>query len=402
MSLIWLDSFEHYPLGFEGASGKPTSTPPSISASMEEGNYLDCKWCKRHEEILPLIPDPGVRTGSRALMFTAEHVGSSLIDTSWAKKWIGDTSKVVTGFSFLVQSGSNILTPIFRMWHDDGFDNETLHIDLQRTSQNALAVYRGTTLLGVSPAESISLTSLNYIELKVVFSDEAQGEAVVRVNNCEVLNLQNVVTAEGGSPSLLCNVIGPYTNGPDLSPANVEKHVYDDWYVCDGSGAVNNDFLGDIQVVDLSVTADGDINDFGSRSSEPGSPDGDFIEGSPSLDNFENVNEAGDPNDDQDYNFSNVAGAQDFYEVEDLPPGVLEVFGVQVTGRLRKEIGGDKEFKLLTRVSAVNDENIAQDPDAGYSWHTHVFETQPAGGSWTQATVDAMQVGIEVVEGSPS
>ncbi len=397
MTLLFLDSFEHYEIGFEGFSGTPTNDV-SISAAMEAGNYLDCHLCRRHIQDLPLLIGAGVRTGLRALMFTDERIGQALIDNSWAKRWIGDSVKVIVGFSFFVQSGTNKLTPIFRFWHDDGFDNETLHIDLRRTSQNGLAIYRGSTLLGVSDAEVINLTSLNYIEVKVVFDDDGQGEAVVRVNNCEVINLQNVTTSEGGSPSLLCNVVGPYTTGADLQPANVEKHVYDDFYVCDGLGSVNNDFLGDIQVIDLLPTADGDIIDFGSFHTAPGSP---TEEGSPSQDNYLNVNEPGDPDDDVTYNFSNVAGAKDFYEVTDLPPGVLEIFGVQVTGYLRKEIGGDKEFRLKTRVSGVEDENIAKDPDTEYTWHTHVFETQPSGGSWTQATVDDLQIGLEVVEGSP-
>jgi hypothetical protein len=135
----------------------------------------------------------------------------------------------------------------------------------------------GTISIWRSDAAELEKSSLTiptgtwvFVEVKVVIGNS--GSWVVRVN--EVTYLSGTGDTQA-SANAYANVIALYGQ-----QAAGYANYFDDFYVCDGSGSMNNDFLGDIRVEAIFPDDNGDHSDFAGS-------DGD------STDNFELVDEKG-------------------------------------------------------------------------------------------------------------
>lgn len=102
-------------------------------------------------------------------------------------------------------------------------------------------------LLGEVKREVMRAGRWNYIEMKV-FCDDSAGTVDVCVNGALVISVNSVDTKPTAS-AYLNNV---YLGGQAMA--------FDDFYVADGSGSSNNDFLGPIKVRTRRPTADSTNN----------------------------------------------------------------------------------------------------------------------------------------------
>lgn len=113
--------------------------------------------------------------------------------------------------------------------------------------------------------------------------------------------------------------------------------------------------------------------------------------------NWENVDEA-DPDDDTTYNSSATAGHRDLYNITDLPTYNGNVLGVDVWGRMRKDNGGTEQAKLAIKTNSTvyygSDESLTN----SYAPYRKQYLVNPnTGVAFTQAEINALQVGVEVV-----
>jgi hypothetical protein len=240
-------------------------------------------------------------------------------------------------------------------------------------------VYRGTTLLGQDPTP-VAVNSFNYFELKVTFHTTA-GSFELRKNGVTVASGSGVNTAFAGGTT--ADGITIASGGAVFASLGGPGSSVDDIYLCDATGSVNNDFLGDIRVETLFPNAAGATTNLTRGGTDSGN-------------NWDQVNEAA-PNDDTDYNSSATAGDKDTYAFTDLVTISGVVYGVQIIARVRKDDAGSRTVATVARSGATEADGPTVGLGTAYVNIFDVRENKPGGSGWTLAEVNGAQFGIKVV-----
>jgi hypothetical protein len=236
-------------------------------------------------------------------------------------------------------------------------------------ASNHLTVQRGGTVLATS---SIGLTAnaWYYIEFKATIGNSGSYE--VRVNKAVVISgtgdTQNTGNAYATEVRLQAN----------RNPSNTD---YDDFYLCDDQGSVNNDYLGDVRVD--AYYADGN----GATSNLVGS-DAD------STNNYQLIDEATPAT--ADYVGSATPGDKDTYTFGDIS-GSGTIYGVQILPYAAKSDAGSRSIKTIARSSGGTEEDgPEQSLGDTPSYLPDVRETKPGGGSWAPSDFNGAQFGVKV------
>lgn len=112
--------------------------------------------------------------------------------------------------------------------------------------------------------------------------------------------------------------------------------------------------------------------------------------------NWEAVDET-TPDGDTTYVFSDVEGTFDLYTLSDLPSGTWDVLAVQTTLNAKTDDGGVKFLRPVIRSGGSNATGASKVLASSYASYSEVFETNPVTTNpWTEAEVDALEVGPEV------
>lgn len=340
MSLLFCDSFDHY---------------TNVGHKYENSNG-------------GTISSSSVRTGSAGIRFTSGQ--NNVIKT--LPSAYGTLIAGVAYRSFATSLDAGIIA--FQ-------DNTTYQISLVHDSATGrLVLIRGQ----VSPGSGTTLaTSTNivstrgiwaYVELKVTF-DDTTGSYEVRVNGDTWLSATNVDTKQSANTTANRVVLG---RTGDNTSGTVD---YDDFYVCDTAGSVNNTFLGDIGVAALFAT--------GAGSSTQWTPS--------TGSNYQNVDETA-PNDDTDYNSSSTVGQKDLIAMGNLGGTVTTVLGVQVLRRSRKDDVGTRQLKTKIKSNTTEANGATTSESSSYVYYRDIFETDPdTSAAWTPSGVNGMEAGYEVV-----
>jgi hypothetical protein len=244
------------------------------------------------------------------------------------------------------------------------------------TSDGRISV---TTASGTYTTSVPVLTALawRYIEMKVFISSTV-GTIDVRVDGDDVLNLTGINTNPVGIG--VANTVGIGYNDMGHVYGNTAPR-YTDYYVCDGTGATNNDFLGDIEVQTLFPT--------GSGNNSQWSP----LSGS----NWENV-EDGTPDYDTSYVYASLDGAIDTYTYSDMTAVSGVVRGIQHNIFARKASSGTVHVKPVSRPNATDFDGDSVALSNSYQTILEVEEINPETGiGWTISDVNNAQFGQKVV-----
>ena len=158
-------------------------------------------------------------------------------------------------------------------------------------------------------------------------------------------------------------------------------NYFDDLYLCDGLGSVNNTFLGDIRVQALLPTSDGAATDW--------TP-------SAGSDHYALVNEV--PSDgDASYVASATPGDIDEYGVTPIAVASGTVFGVQVGLYARKDDAGSRNIAPVVRESGTDHVGSDIALGASYAYYFQVYDEDPAtSAAWTIAGINGDQFGVKV------
>lgn len=233
--------------------------------------------------------------------------------------------------------------------------------------------YGSLTLLGSSDGGVIQSGVWAYIEWKWTI-DDAAGSYEVRVNGLTVLT--------GTSKDTRSTNLGAttYSAVALLSNAGISnQRDFDDVYVIDLTGSLNNDFLGDVTVTALLPTGAGSATGW---TPSTGS-------------NYQCVDEAS-PNDDTDYVSASAVDTKDTYAFDDVPAGSV-IKAVQVVSAQRKENEGPGKIKHVVRSSSADYDQAEQGiGGATYSFLCTVVETDPAtSAAWTESGFNAAEFGVK-------
>jgi hypothetical protein len=210
--------------------------------------------------------------------------------------------------------------------------------NLPSSDDYELQVWRGDndtgTLLGTSPLIEGGI-GFRYFELKVVIHNTT-GSVTLKVDGSNVVSITNADTQNTASATADNVRFGGKRGFTPM--VGDSTFSLDDMYACNGSGSINNDFLGDQVVARIEPSADGSASEFDSEAN--GSPSGN--------DNWEQINENTSSSDeDGGYVAASDVEDKDMYNFDDLP-GVMTggINGVMIYLRSRLEIDGNRELQM--------------------------------------------------------
>lgn len=274
----------------------------------------------------------------------------------------------IAGFGMIPEAAT---TAEFLQFWSDGWG--TCHITITIDGNNRFLVRRGQggTLLGQSSNNSVQLAVWQHVEVKVILSDTV-GEVTIRINGNVVLSLTGIDTKNGGTKTVLEGI----RFWADFQAAGIR---FDDLYLCNGAGTVNNTFLGDCSVQTIFPNGDG-------ASSQWVGSDGN------SVSNYALVNETTPST--ANYVESGTPGNIDTYAYGDLPAGSVK--GVVHRSYAAKSDTGPQSFRQTARIGGVNYPGSDVALGTGYGVTTRVLETSPAtSAAWSVSEVNGAEFGVE-------
>lgn len=291
---------------------------------------------------------------------------------AYLQKNIGGTEDtMITGFAFY--SATNLDgTHTLMSFYEGG----TCHIDLRENNSNprTLTLTRDGTTLDTETS-AYSEDTWNYIEMKATIHDTT-GSFEVRVNGVTIMTGTNVDTKNGGTGYIDTMLIGPRTGSSDED----YDYRYDDWYVCDDTGSLNNDFLGDMRVEALYPNGAGNSTQW---TPSAGS-------------NYQNVDET--PSDeDSTYNASSSASQIDLFTMTNMSSATNLVHGIREIVEFRKDDAGSRTLRQVVRTGSTDYEGSDLTASDSYIYRTAVRETSPnTSAAWTETNVNGLEAGYKL------
>ncbi len=273
-------------------------------------------------------------------------------------------------FAGVAMTASNIDTNVrsYMSFYGDGGATQHLTVGIRT---NGIVLSRGgvgSTTLGTYTFSCPS-NAWQYIELGATINDTT-GTAIVRLNGVEVINYTGD-TKNGGSATTI-DSIGLGMNGTPGSK-------FDDFYLCDSSGASPyNTFLGDVRVQTLVPNGAGSSTQFTPSSGA----------------NYTTVDEL--PYSSSDYVSSTTTGNRDTYALQDLS-GSPTIFGVQNNVIAKKTDSGTMALKPAIKSGASVYYGSAV-PLASYDIvlsDTRSLDPNTSS-AWTVSGVNSLESGFEV------
>ncbi len=345
MALKFIDSFDHYDTG--GITRKWNSLVDPVSIDAGAG-----------------------RNGTQGLGFHGH--GSKISKTFPAQQnW-------AVGFAAYFPSlGPGGATPILQ-WLDAGQQQVVLSV----ISDGTLVVQsNGAPLAGGTSVNALQDGAYYYIEFYVTISKSIPAShCLVNVNGTNWITVTTGQSTQATSnPSANSLQIGILTN----SSTALGAWTMDDFYACDGTGAINNGFLGDVMIQPLYP------NNIG--GSTQWTPTG-------SSDNYANVNDL-TADDETTFNQTSVASQSDYYAMDDLSSAPSSIKGIQWNAKLLKT---DASTYLLHRIiysgTTVFEGSVGYTPNTAYQYFTEILELDPnTASAWTFTTINAAQAGVKLV-----
>ena len=234
------------------------------------------------------------------------------------------------------------------------------------TINGSITLSNGATLVATSATVPFNVPNVwRYIECKY---NMTTGACTVRSDGVVILTGTVATTAS-------VTILNIGTNGSSSS-----NLLIDDMYILDATGAVNNDFLGDVKVQTLLPSADG---------SNSG------LTPSTGTTHYNLVNEA--TPDTTSYVSSSNAGDKDTYAFQDLSANTASVYGLTITNYAHKDAAGAGGVANVVRVGATDYASTGQSLSSSWTANNDIVEINPATGTaWTASDVNNAEFGVQI------
>lgn len=336
MTLLFMDGFDHYGNG-----------------------HLPRKWA-------------GAGSRTNGSMTTGRFAGQAFRSGDSSNLLVSpaftNSQTVVLGFAVRFNSLPSVAVINMFLLRDAG----TSQMEVRAHNTGQISVARNGTQIAVS-TNTMLAASWYYIEFKVTI-DNSAGTYEVRVDGVNWLSATGVDTQ---------NTANAYVNQAVLMTGVSTSIDWDDVYVLNSSGSVNNDFLGDVRIDTIYPSAAGNTTGMTPNTGA----------------NYAAVDEATAPDDDTTYVAANVVGTKDTYTVGNLPASVANgtVKAVQAVITSRKDNAGDRSVAPVVRHSGADYDLTAVALTASYVMNRDIQETNPGtAAAWTVADINNMELGQKV------
>jgi hypothetical protein len=352
MALLWVEGFEKFGTG--SLVNWDDATPVSLKYHATSSTGF-----------MTMVTG---RYGSLAIQFNDKN---SRLNTPFLGT---NNDTMISGVAFKIATVTGTVRIIdFRDPGNTGASTNQRALCAEVLATREIRLMRGSTLLETSTTANIQDDTWYYLEMKATSADSG-GTAEIRLDEVVIINFT-------GDTNIALNMYTTATLMTYLSSATV---TFDDWYVCDGTGSANNDFLGDCRVETLTPSSDAS----GNWTANSGS------------DLYAMVN--ADAIDEVNYIYETVTGNQVLFESNNLSPTVSvgTVQGMMVSCESRSP-GGElnKYAKMITQNGSGGIIQESGNFMPGYrvpAGSTEIMEVDPDGASWTPNTINTFRMGVEV------
>ena len=234
-----------------------------------------------------------------------------------------------------------------------------------------LQLFRAGVLLATTSGLGISVSTWYNIQMKVKCHNTL-GEYELKVDGVTVLSATGVDTKAGTHD---------YHDVCLLRAYAARAPLFDDWYVCDGSGSINNNFLGITKVVRIDPDGDDAAN---------------WATSTPSANHYENISGTV-TDDDAAYLEETSANTTDLFDYENLA-GYSNILGIQICTECRETDAQSYSVKTPIESGGNQYDDSAQViASSGYRTKVRVEETDPdTSVKWTESGLNAAKFGIKV------
>jgi hypothetical protein len=357
MTLLWCDSLDGY-----GINNNTAPAPTGIVAAKYGQVNNESLWRIRSDSgsAYPYTMQMSVYTAS--MQMQTPDITTNLT--------------TIAGVNFWYYQGHDMRAkeewPLFRFANDS--DEECAAIIVQHKPAYFVRDGSGNYVGGcrINATQQI----WNYVEMKV-YSHLTEGTIEVRVNGCPVFFGANLVTATANGTITRVGLGGNFIT----TPAGYSQ--LDNFYVCDGDGSTNNDFLGRVTIealhpdgddtVNWSVTGNVSIaNNYGQVNSNLAKPTTDYVE-------------------------EETTGNRDSYSMDDVSADFDTIYAVVAVAHAKYDTNATTiKFVLTSNGTDAESANIAL--TTSLKTELFVVEEDPdSSNAWTPSTVNALLSGYEVV-----
>lgn len=341
------------------------------------GADLDTTYSRKERGFLPInfttgvtdasiITGRGGRGGAWDSGNTANHrlVAPPIRDVTSSGEFI---------IGFAIKTPSTLANNSPFLWIDSGTG---VQLTIRVNSNGSLSAYRGNIfVLGTSSTSLFTTDSWYYWEFKITI-DDSTGSVEWRSNSETLWELTTVDTkhiANENWGGFRLNQIGNST-------------IYDDLYLCDSIGTINNDFLGDVIVETLFPASDGILTNW---TPSAGGSHADLIDDAPFT---AIISES-------DYVDSNANNSLELFKYTTLSAEAenKRIYGVQVGAFARLKAFSARAMLNVARIKAINSEITVSDKvrEDVPSFQFSVFENEPANGvPWKFRDINNAQFGV--------
>lgn len=248
-------------------------------------------------------------------------------------------------------------------------------IVLEVTSTGGLKVWR-LDASDVQLGSTVATTKFKngrwlWVEAKV-YTDNSAGTVEVRLGGHTVFTFTgDTQSSKTGMPN--------YTDSVGFGYRMASSGIrLDNLYVCDSTGSVCNDFLGQIRIQRFNPNADGDFSQW-----TPSAGGGHYA-----------LVDDDSSDDDSTYLESAVSGDRELWGYTDAS-NLGTIRGVNVLTLVRSTDVRAVDAKTLAKSSSET-ENTAQTILSDYAYLDRLMQEQPGGGAWTQTALNGYQFGVRV------
>lgn len=245
-------------------------------------------------------------------------------------------------------------------------------IDIRQLTTGHIELRRGGTVIALSAGAVLTDSVWTYMEVKPTLAD-AGGTVVIKVNGNTVIDFTGD-TRNSGTETAFSSIYFPTNSGIKI----------DDFYLMDNTGsAPYNDFYGEMKIETLVPNGNGAFSQLlGSDGN--------------STDNYLLVDEI--PASMTDYVGSSTIGQRDTYTFQNSSTGSGQVAAVQTCVYAQKTDAGAASVKTVERASAGPTERVsAAITVSNPTWVQNGPQiTDPTGATWSIATVNSAEFGVEV------
>jgi hypothetical protein len=268
-------------------------------------------------------------------------------------------------------------TSIFHRVYGEGFNH--LQFKVHNTGQISCELVSINNQVAITSGTPISADTWHYFEYDVTVG-QTDGICILRVDGVELANQTSLDTRHFSASSDAIDALQWQSSASFTAR-------FDDIYICDGTTAIRNGFLGDVQC-DV-VAADGDGTTSAFDTTFPSSP----------TTHYTKVDEA-TPNDETDYNETPTNGDVDLFDYAALPSisGGATVLGVKASILARKIDAGPCNIRAVARPVATNRNGTSQPLQVDYNYKHEIWAQNPeTSADWTDALINASEFGVEKV-----